>query len=243
MWHNRLRTQTSFSLLVAAAVLYGGQGFAQAQNAQKSAGPTIAYAGVSISGYQKLTVSLSGGGIHLAGKDSLLELQEKGRTLHQLHADDIRLTKTGNGLEGELSGNVRYTQLNTLNRSKIIDGTAERALYKQSGAIENTVITLTKAHVSMFREGDEIATLNADQIGANPRNETVTGAGAIRIVAQVAGHRVEVTAEKILWDRHANTIEVSGKAHLSYTGPDKKTGTVDGEHITIDLKNLSFESK
>ena len=216
MLHNRFRIHASFSLMVATALLYGGHSFAQAQNPRKNAGPTIAYAGVQISGYEKLTASLTS--FHLTGKDTYLEFQEQGRALHSLHAEDVRVTKTGNGLTAELSGNIHYTQLNARNRDKIIDGVAAHAVYKQSKTTENTLLTLTQAHVRLFREGNEIATLNADQVAANPQNETLTGTGAVRILAQIEGHRVEVTADQILWDRHANTLEVSGKLTFRLSG-------------------------
>jgi hypothetical protein len=244
MFYSKLRSYALVLGVIGTAILCRGASDVSAQEAQKSAVSGISYGNIRLSGYKKITAGLSG--IHVIGTDTVFELREQDRGLHRLHADDIRITTTGNGVSGDLSGNVHYTLLQSPTGNKLIDGTAVRALYKQSiakqaGTKEDATVTLTQAHVSLFREGNEIATLNADQVVANQQDETVTGTGAVHITAHNEAHRVEVTADKITWNRRTNIVEATGKAHITYAGPNKKDGVADANHIKIDLKNLDFE--
>ena len=249
MLHSRFRSRLSALLMLSGAFLYCSASSGIAQEAQKSSGHAISYGNVRLAGYRKITASLAG--IHIVGTDTVFELRAKDHVLHRLHADDIRVSPTGSGYEGELNGNVHYTQLQTPGDNKLIDGTADRALYKQSdakqpdakqsGAKQDATVTLIQAHTSLFRDGKEIGTLDAGQVVASQTDETITGTGAVRITARTDGRHAEVTADKIIWNRRSNTLEASGKAHISYIGPDKKDAVADADHIKIDLKSLEVE--
>jgi lipopolysaccharide export system protein LptA len=250
MVHNKLRSHVLVLLGIGALLQVRATGPTSAQEAQKPAmHGGIAYGNIRLSGYRKITAGLAG--IHVVGADTIFEFRETGRRLHRLHADDIHVSTTGNGVSGELSGNIHYTLLQLPNNSKLVDGTADRAVYKQFDAKQAdtkqvdpkqaAMVTLFQAHTSLFRDDKEIATLDAGQVVANQQDDTVTGTGAVHITARIEGHRAEVTADKIIWNQRANTVEASGKAHISYTGPDKKDGVADSDRIKIDMKNLEFE--
>jgi lipopolysaccharide export system protein LptA len=229
-------------LVIGGVILSGSVSSIRAQDEPKSQNHAISYGNMRLSNYRKITVGLMG--IHVVGADTTFEFKQKDRALHRLHADDIRVTATPTGYSGELSGNVHYTMLQMPVNSKQVDGSAERALYKQSKqptGPDATSVTLIQAHVGMFRDGNEIANLNAPQVVANQQDETITGTGTVHITVRINGRHAELTADKVTWSRRANTVEASGKAHITYTGPDQKDASADADHIKIDLKNLEVE--
>jgi hypothetical protein len=263
MFNNKFRSRVLTVFILSAAVLDLSASSLSAQEASKIA-VHIGNSDVQVSNYEKISATLAGVPVfHVVGAKTVFELREKDRAVHRLHADDIKINRSGNRSNGEFSGNIHYTMTHSLSGAKLIDGTAERALYrqpdaglidgiadhvpskqieaKQPAAKDDPGVTLIQAHISLFREGSEVADLQAGKIVANLQDDIVTGTGAVHISAHITGQHAEITAEKMTWNRRTNNLEASGKVHVSYTGIHKNDGVLDADRINIDLKNLEIQ--
>ncbi len=215
-----------------------------AQQATPNPSPEIRYNNVRIAGYSKITASIRGisSAIHVTGKGITLELRENQRALHRLQADDIRVVRKNDNLTADLTGNLHYTLLPLPEGSKQVEGTADSAVYKQSGKGEDGAITLTQAHLMLYADTDRIADLKADQAIASRKEETITCTGKVQIAVKIEGHQATLTADNLTWDRRANIVQATGNVHLAYTGPNGQAASANGGHIKIDLKTQEFEA-
>ncbi len=225
---------------ISVCACFGSAHYLAAQQQSPPVHHEMVVAGVHISGYQKITGSLTG--IHIIGPGVTIEMgdQPKG-VLHRLRADDIQIHNKGNSLSAELSGNIRYTLLQSANNSKIIEGTAERASFKPASHLDEAAISLNQLHISLFQNGAVIADLTARQATASLHDDAVVATGEVHLTAPRTTSNAKLTADKVTWMRSANKVIAAGNVQVHYIGPDGKEVSTHADRLTVDLKDKQFE--
>ncbi|MCW3095062.1 MAG: hypothetical protein JWL77_680 [Chthonomonadaceae bacterium] len=181
MFNNKFRSRVLTVFILSAAVLDLSARSLSAQEASKIA-VHIGNNDVQVSNYEKISATLAGVPVfHVVGAKTVFELREKDRAVHRLHADDIKINRLGNRSNGEFSGNIHYTLTHSLSGAKLIEGTAERALYRQPDAGPDDIVTGTGAvHISAHITGQH-AEITAEKMTWNRRTNNLEASGKVHV--------------------------------------------------------------